>query len=145
MNIYSIAQYLINQKIKLKGCSASEVKRIERYFNLTLPSVYKEFLYSMGKGAGQYMLGSSVFLNEIYILKPDFEEMLSERELSLPENAFVFWAHQGYQFAYFCIDEGDDPPVYFYYDGDVSIEKKENFLTDFFTNQLLMSGFDLNI
>ncbi|RAJ88235.1 SUKH superfamily protein [Chitinophaga dinghuensis] len=143
MDIHSISKYLVSQNIKLKGCSVSEMKRLERYFELTLPSTYVEFLYYMGKGAGSYMEGSSVFLDEIYILKPDFEELLLERGLSLPANAFVFWAHQGYQFAFFCTDEGDNPPVYFYYEGKNAIEQKENYLTDFFTAQLPMSGFDL--
>ncbi|RFS21169.1 SMI1/KNR4 family protein [Chitinophaga silvatica] len=143
MDIHSITQYLLRQKMKLKGCSISEVKRLECNFDLKFPPAYKEFLYSMGKGAGKYMQGSSVFLNELYIIKPDFVDLLSDHGLSLPDNAFVFWAHQGYQFAFFCIDEGYNPPVYFYYEGDISIEKKEDSLTDFFTNQLLMSGFDL--
>jgi hypothetical protein len=30
----------------------------------------------------------------------------------LPEDAFVFLMHQGYQFLFISLDQGDDPPVF---------------------------------
>lgn len=38
----------------------------------------------------------------------------------LPADAFVFWMHQGYQFAFFRIGEGEDPPVYHFEEGQES-------------------------
>ncbi len=36
----------------------------------------------------------------------------------MPEDAFVFFMHQGYQFMFFRLSEGDDPPVYYYGEGE---------------------------
>ena len=88
------------------------------------------------------MQGSSVFFDEIFSLKQWAEDLIRDNDIkSLPEYAFVFWMHQGYQLAYFKIDEGDDPPVYFFSEGNVSsaFELKEKTLTDFFMSQLLFT------
>lgn len=142
MDIKDLIRFLHEKNCKLKGCSTLEVKRIEKYFGVKLPDVYKEYLYNMGKGAGAYMEGSSAFYGEIFDLREDLESMLQEKGMSLPNNTFVFWAHQGYQFAFFYIDNEDNPPVYFYYEGVTTgdFEKKERFLTDFWEKQLYMSG-----
>jgi hypothetical protein len=49
-------------------------------------------------------------------------ELLKENDLVLPENAYVFHMHQGYTFDFFLLQEGDDPPVYYYLEGE-SIEQ----------------------
>lgn len=142
MDIQTIKQFLIERGCRLKGCNRFNIKRIEWYFRVSLPAVYKDFLYAMGKGAGQYMLGDDAFFGSIFSLREDFEGIVVEKNLFLPETAFVFWSHQGYQYAYFRTDDGDDPTVYFYDDGDTI--NKEGSLTDFYTEQLIMSGFKIS-
>jgi hypothetical protein len=39
-------------------------------------------------------------------------------ESLLPSNAFVFYGHQGYEFGFFLLGQGDDPPVYQYVEGE---------------------------
>lgn len=145
MEIKDLVKFLLKKKNRLKGCSVSEVNRLESYFNISLPLVYKDFLYAMGKDAGKFMLGSSAFYSVLFKLRQDCEEMLLDNGLTLPDNAFVFWTHQGYQFAFFKVDEGDNPPIYFYYEGRSDIEEKEASLTDFLAAQLLMSGFEWDL
>jgi len=36
----------------------------------------------------------------------------------LPSDAFIFSMHQGYEFWYFRISEGDNPPVYGFHEGE---------------------------
>jgi len=140
MEINELVSFLRQKGYSLRGCSRSDVKRIENYFEVRLPVVYKEFLYCMGRDADLFMKGSSAFYKEIFYLKEDLQSILDEYERSLPDNTFVFWAHQGYQFAFFYLDQGDNPAVYFYYEGRSlrDFEKKEDSLTDFLEKQLIM-------
>lgn len=43
-------------------------------------------------------------------------ELVSEdaNNLHFGENTFVFAMHQGYSFMFFCLDESDDPAVWYY-------------------------------
>ena len=141
-SIQDIAEYLLARGEKLKGLSLTKIANIENRFELPLPTVYKEFLYSMGKGAGAYMRGSSVFYDELLSLKEGARELIDENLLKpLPDNAFVFYMHQGYQAAYFKTNEGDNPPVYYFSEGgqEKDFILKEPSLTDFFFKMLLMS------
>lgn len=143
MNIQELENYLDSKGCKLKGCSSSEIIRIEKFFNVQLPLYYRQFLSSMGKGAGRFMQGSSVFYNEIFDLREGGTRLLSDDNFKLlPENTFVFWMHQGYQFAFFYLNQGDNPPVYYYHEGEhyEDFEKKEDSFMDFLEKQLIMSG-----
>lgn len=143
MNIQELVNYLDSRGCKLRGCSTREISKIEGSFNLKLPLFYKEFLFSMGKNAGRFMEGSSAFYDEIFDLREGSIRLLSDDNFKpLPDNVFVFWMHQGYQFAFFYLDQGDNPPVYYYYEGEnyEDFERKENCFTDFLESQLTMSG-----
>jgi hypothetical protein len=103
----------------LLPCTAAEISLLEQNTHLLLPGAYKEFLLTMGKGAGDLLVGSDVFYQQIGNLQESAKEMLSEDAFpqKLPADAFVFFMHQGYQFNFFCTSEGDDPPVYRYFEG----------------------------
>lgn len=55
-------------------------------------------------------------MDEIGMLRNGAIDLLVENESSntLTDNDFVFWMSQGYMFCFFRLDEGDDPPVYYY-------------------------------
>jgi hypothetical protein len=140
-----IITFLRKKGHRLIPCTTREVDSLEKHFGIKFPKIYKDFLLSMGKSAGDYMLGSDAFYNRILKFKPWAEEFVSMNNLDpFPENAFVFWMHQGYQVAYFKLDEGDDPPVYTY------AETEEDFimpivvkdLSTFFCQQFCASGFN---
>lgn len=138
-SIQDIANFLKRNGARPKPLSDNQITIIEDKYKIILPAVYKKFLKLMGGGAGFFMLGSSVFYNELFSLKQGTEELISENNLPpLPENAFVFFMHQGYQAAYFKLDEGDDPLVYYYSEGGQSQEFSlmTNTLTDFFLAHL---------
>lgn len=83
-----------------------------------LPEAYIEFYKYMGNGV-PFFRGHSCFRNEIFTLQQGAEELLIENNFpgKLSENDFVFWMCQGYMFCFFRLDEGDDPPIYFYCEG----------------------------
>jgi len=72
----------------------------------------------MGNGVS-FFRGHSCFKKEILYLKEWAEELLEENNFpgKLSENDFVFWMNQGYMFCFFKLDEGDDPPIYYYCEG----------------------------
>jgi SMI1-KNR4 cell-wall len=147
-SIKDIADYLITRDEDLNRLSLSEIQAIEEKSSFLLPSTYKEFLSLMGNGAGSYMIGSSVYHAEIPFLKQWAADLTVENQLSpLPVDAFVFWMHQGYQAAYFRLSEGQDPPIYYFSEGNQDKEFRliENSLTNFFIVQLKISYPDVEI
>jgi len=127
----------------LRPCSKEEIKEIALSCNYPLPASYLEFLRNMGRGAGEFLKGSSCFYPEILELRNWAEELLVENSFTpLPDDAFVVWMHQGYQFLFFRAKEGEDPPLYFYLEGQSNDNfiKKEDSFTDFLSKSIPKSG-----
>jgi hypothetical protein len=103
----------------VRGCTDEEVRDLEQYIGRQLPAAYEELLFWMGHGAGYIMQGTDFFYPDIRTLTEDAEDLLRENAFpeSLPEDAFVFTMHQGYQFQFFRTSEGADPPVYGFCEG----------------------------
>jgi hypothetical protein len=104
------------------GCTTQEVHELEQKIDLPLPAACREFLLWMGCGAASFMRGSAFYYGALP-LQDAPAELLRENcfPLALPEDAFVFFMHQGYAFYFMRTKEGDDPPVYRYLEGvDVS-------------------------
>jgi hypothetical protein len=101
---------------KIMPCTEQDIETLQKQLNCTLPLAYKEFLLWMGRGAGQFMTGSLFFYDDLEDMQLLATEMLEEDEFPqlLPTDAFVVWAHQGYQFTFFRLNEGDNPPIYYY-------------------------------
>lgn len=102
-----------------------------------LPTAYMEFLRVMGGGDGvidknnpperePFMVGEDFYIDMLFELKERGVELLKENNapFELKDDDFVFWMSQGVMFAYFNINEGYDPPVYFYSEGDNAPAKK---------------------
>jgi hypothetical protein len=98
----------------MRGCTDGEVEKLEKHFNIKLPSVYRDFLLAMGHGAGSLYTGTHFTYEHLFELRGWAEELLADvgPDFYLPDDAFVFLMHQGYDFLYFQTSEGDDPPVY---------------------------------
>lgn len=102
-----------------------------------LPVAYMEFLRTMGGGQGVidknappadsgFMEGEDFYINELFGLKEAGIELMKadNSACALKDDDFVFWMSQGVMFAFFNINEGYDPPVYFYSEGDPNGVKK---------------------
>lgn len=117
-----------------RGATSTAITELEHYAGGPLPLAYRIFLEMMGESAGDLFRGSHALLSQKWSLRyRRFAERMLEKykaEDALPDNAFVFLMHQGYQFLYFCLDGGDDPPVYAITDG----ERKPAQISDRFTS-----------
>lgn len=120
------------------GCSEDEVKDVSLIAGYPLPKAYKEFLFAMGRAAGIFLLGTDIFYRHVHDLKKNSNDLLKEcgANFEIPVNAFVFYMHQGYEFAFFINDGIDDPAVYQFIEGnDSPILVWESF-TDFFLDMI---------
>lgn len=97
-------------------CTLQEVEELEQWLGHRLPKAYREFLLWMGHSGGGVLAGTNCFYEDLKRIQTSAKELLEENHYSgeLPKDAFVFYMHQGYQFNFFHLEEGDDPPVYFY-------------------------------
>jgi SMI1 / KNR4 family (SUKH-1) len=114
-----IALNLVNQN-ELMGCTQKEILQLEQQLGVKLPTAYQEFLRIMGKGAGQFLRGSDCFYDQLLDLQQAAGELLAENHFlgRMPDDAFVFLMHQGYQFSFFRLFQGEDPPTYSYCEGE---------------------------
>lgn len=140
--IEELRDFLIQKGVELESCTEDEIRKIENRYNVILPKSYKNFLLLMGKDAGVFMKGSSVFYDEVFELRSWASDLIMENDLKpLPDNSFVFWMHQGYQLAFFKIGEGDNPFIYYYSEGKSQIDylKTEYTFIEFLRIQLKFS------
>ena len=124
----------------LCGCTPEEIRQLEERLGVKLPSAYQEFLRMMGKGAGQFLRGSDCFYPQMRELKTAAVELLEENHFpwALPKDAFVFFMHQGYQFSFFRLSEGENPPTYSYCEGETqeSFVKSHERFSDFLATEI---------
>jgi hypothetical protein len=124
MDKNSIVDLLVSSQIastkEIKGCSENEIKELEEKIRHSFPTVYREFLLAAGHRAGLLFQGTDIFFGSLKGLTQDANELLEENQepFTLPEDAFVFSIHQGYEFNYFRFSEGENPPVYQYIEGE---------------------------
>lgn len=142
MEIIEIQERLLKTgsvtQAEIRGCSQSEVDGLEKTFGHTLPKAYREYLLSVGHSAGSFLAGTDTFFRHLPLLADEATELLNESlpESKLPPKAFVFYMHQGYEFGFFLIDDGDDPAVYQYIEGDDSPKIVWNSFTDYLLDLL---------
>jgi len=117
MHLTRLISFLHSKHITLRPATAASVRTLEQGLGIRFPAAYREFLLTMGHGAGKFMVGSDVYINQ------DLENFTAYGKELLRENgqdparlndAFVFWMHQGYQIAWFYLNEGDDPKVHYF-------------------------------
>ena len=107
----------------LTGCAwdESDIARLEEHLGLPIPVAFRAYLLIAGGSGPHELVGSDVCGNCVYRLREGAISLLAgnDNPFRLPNDAIVFFAHQGYQFCYFHADGiTDDPPVYFYLEGD---------------------------
>jgi hypothetical protein len=101
------------------GCSEEEIATLENQCGIHFPEMYRTFLARMGRGAGDFFLGTEWKYPELKHLRSRAESLISATGTSylLPQDAFVFAMHQGYALLFFYVT-GDDPPVWSYVEYD---------------------------
>jgi hypothetical protein len=119
-NIDQIVKILESNEINMFPCLEEEVVLLEQAFGVRLTEAYRSFLLRLGKGADPFCRGSEWEYAKLFKLRKDFEGLLQENNKLhlIREEAFVFMMHQGYIGALFHVDEGSDPIVWQFTEGD---------------------------
>lgn len=135
-SIIDIANNVTQNGIELIPATIEEINILKSSITGKLPQNYIDYLILMGNGTPNgFLKGHSCFLNELPNLKKWSKELLNENNFSkkLSENDFVFWMSQGDQFAFFKLNEGDNPPIYYYREGtnQTSFAKITNSFNEF--------------
>lgn len=121
-----LSKKLKDRALTFNGLSAEELRIVESFAGKSLPEAYIEFLKLMGKSMARkdpaepgFLVGLDMFYRHIPKLKTWASELVEEDEakLKLHNNDFVFYMAQGCDFAFFKLDEGDNPPVFYYREG----------------------------
>jgi hypothetical protein len=135
--IAEVAETLVRRGVvtenTIGGCSLEEIEEVEANVGRTLPLAYREFLSKMGRGAGDFYVGTDLFYPSLLGITEGARELVAEDRpgLVLPDDAIVFMMHQGYQFMFIRADEGEDPPVYYYMEQSGKFVKLAEQLTQF--------------
>ncbi len=86
---------------------------------VTVPAAYVAVLLRIGKDPGSFLEGSDLCADALGGLQVGTRALLDEADVqTLPEDAFVFCSHQGYQFLFFRLDGHPDPAVSHYLEGE---------------------------
>ncbi len=97
---------------EIVGCTEKEIQQIESGIGAKLPLAYHEFLSRMGHSAGRLFVGTDIFFEHLPNLASGANRLLArDGKLFLPDRAFVFGMHQGYQFTFFILDGTEKPIV----------------------------------
>ena len=114
----------LGRDANLEGATERDILELENYAGGQFPAVYKQFLKQLGEALGELFRGSDYAVGQHFQLhlKEPAEELLRRMNASftLPRTAFVFLMSQGYQFTFFDLDDGNDPIVYHYLEGDLA-------------------------
>ena len=128
---------------QVRGCKEEEVVSLEAKLGRPLPKVYREFLLAVGHGAGKFLVGTDASYGYLPLLWEWAEGLLRESgaDFTLKEDHFVFLMHQGYWFLFFSLSEGDDPPVYKFYETDARPNLRWSTFSDYLRSAISGDGF----
>ncbi len=103
---------------ELLPCTAEDIDRLEREAGQPLPGAYVDFLLTIGRGAGEFMSDLTIFYPDIIKAQNFMRELLAEANLQLPDDAWILCDRYGEVMLFVHLSDGDDPPVYRWYDSD---------------------------
>lgn len=106
------------RNVTCRGCSPAEIAQLEQQLAVQFPRAYRDFLSTMGKGVGEFMV-SDCWTFQF----DDLPEIARDDEYAeycdLPPDYFVFAERSGCFWMYFVADGScDDPPVFGFDDGE---------------------------
>jgi hypothetical protein len=93
-----------------------------------MPEAYRELLAYGGRKLGGVYAGIDISYEMSWaLLSHDYRDILAmirpwDKEVVLPPDLFVLNEHFGSNFTFVRLDEGDDPPVYFWEEGEGGLD-----------------------
>jgi hypothetical protein len=104
-------------------CTEEDLREVARYAPGPLPMAYLDFLYAIGRGAGDFLSDQDIYYPRIFDLHHDANVVLDNEggpRLTLPADAFVFSVRNLEQFLFFHADgQADNPRIYHYIDSQL--------------------------
>ncbi|GII26991.1 hypothetical protein Pmi06nite_04330 [Planotetraspora mira] len=97
-----------------------------------LPHAYQDWLRRYGRGPGHdpvfHRQGGVAYMPEALENRLAARTIVSSMPTSyeLPADALVVSTWQGYMFEFVMVDEGDDPPLLVYIEGDAEAQQRES-------------------
>jgi hypothetical protein len=101
---------------EMAGCTAAEIRRLERRYAVALPATYSRFLKRMGHKSGRLFSHDWVHADYPYVLEGTAEvraQLVEEaRSYELPADAIVVLGRDGEQYNFIRCGRADDSPVW---------------------------------
>lgn len=142
MHINSIITRIEELGYKTEGIDNEKIKKIEKYYDVSLPLDYKIFLEKMGQSGDKFLRGEDCFYDRIFELREYANELLADdnSQFKFKKEHFVFYSHQGYIFAFFDTSLNENSPIYYYFEGNlepkIKYDSLASFLEDYLNNHL---------
>lgn len=121
--------YNSNPKISKIGVPEQEIEKFEQKFNVKFPQAYKEFLSLAGNRdniLGDWNRG----FEHIDWIQENLKESMGNVNLHL-KPFFVFAEYGRNQALFFFLNEGENPPIYAYYEDKIEENNKNVFYIKF--------------
>jgi hypothetical protein len=122
---YLYMDFLLGYKEYFKltdGCTEEEVSEIEGKLGVKFPRSYREVYFILGEEYGFSLIEENSFQFPQYEeMRQGAEEIISSGEVNfvLDKNMFIVGCFMEIGiFYFFKLDEGDDPPIYQFKEGD---------------------------
>lgn len=122
-----------------QGCSEAEIAELEALLpgDTQLPGAYREFLLFGGKKAGNLFRTLDISFKSTLLMRKGgnqevFDSLMLEDDQPVPEEWLVFNENEMMSFSFFKLNEGDNPPVYYWEEGmDESLEGPQKSMDSF--------------
>lgn len=103
----------VAHKSELVGVRDTEIQSLEKFFGLTFPSSYRQFLRSFGRSAGFLSPWMAIYFDDLKEIRDQFDCLVAADALpfNLPAKTLLI-ANWESVFDFIVCDGRDDPPVY---------------------------------
>lgn len=100
--------------LRAHPCTADEIGELEKKLGVRLPAAYREILLCDGHGGLQLLAGTDWAYQHVLEIQGWAGQMARRDGFPLGEHHLVIAMHQGYQFFFVDVEQGDDPPLMHY-------------------------------
>lgn len=106
-------QHGIAKPEDLVGVPDEEILNLERHFDLTFPTTYRQFLARFGRSAGYLSPWMAIYYDDLKEIREQYELMAETNPGSpdLPAQALIIGNWESI-FDFIVCDQGEDPEVY---------------------------------
>lgn len=116
-----------------EGCTDADISVILQAHGLShMPHVYEDWLRQYGRGPGRdpifHKQGGIAYMPEVFENSAEARAIVAGMPTSyeLPPGALVVSTWQGYMFEFVMTDDGDDPPLLVYIEGEDVAQRQES-------------------